>query len=76
MTITATISVRVLLLEDRELPINMARLGAIGDDPTPRDLAFGVLGKNLLFWRRYNAVTLNDMLYARYQSRFSVVCQC
>ncbi|MEY0159729.1 sodium/pantothenate symporter, partial [Providencia manganoxydans] len=36
-------------------------------------LSLGVLGKKFaILARRYNAVTLNDMLYARYQSRFLV----
>ncbi|MBS0056320.1 sodium/pantothenate symporter [Yersinia sp. Marseille-Q3913] len=36
-------------------------------------LSLGVLGKKFaILARRYNAVTLNDMLYARYQSRLLV----
>lgn len=36
-------------------------------------LSLGVLGKKFaILARRYNAVTLNDMLYARYQSRLFV----
>ncbi|WP_045959849.1 sodium/pantothenate symporter [Xenorhabdus poinarii] len=36
-------------------------------------LSLSVLGKKFaILARRYNAVTLNDMLYARYQSRFLV----
>ncbi len=37
-------------------------------------LSLGILGKNSLSpgKRRYNAVTLNDMLFARYQSRLLV----
>ncbi|MDT9587240.1 MAG: sodium/pantothenate symporter [Candidatus Arsenophonus melophagi] len=36
-------------------------------------LSLGVLGKKFaILARRYNAVTLNDMLYARFQSRFLV----
>lgn len=36
-------------------------------------LSLGVLGKKFaILARRYNAVTLNDMLYARYKSRFLV----
>jgi len=36
-------------------------------------LSLGVLGKKLaILARRYNAVTLNDILYARYQSRLLV----
>lgn len=35
-------------------------------------LSLGILGKNSLSARRYNAVTLNDMLFARYQSRLLV----
>ncbi|NIY49591.1 sodium/pantothenate symporter [Cedecea colo] len=36
-------------------------------------LALGILGKKFaILARRYNAVTLNDMLYARYQSRLLV----
>lgn len=36
-------------------------------------LSLGVLGKKFaILARRYNAVTLNDMLYARYQSRLVV----
>ncbi len=49
-------------------------LGLAGDDPASRRLAF-----TRVFWvkiaipaRRYNAVTLNDMLFARYQSRLLV----
>lgn len=40
-------------------------------------LSLGVLGKKFaILARRYNAVTLNDMLYARYQSRLLVwLCQ-
>ncbi|WP_420828783.1 sodium:solute symporter family transporter, partial [Escherichia coli] len=33
-------------------------------------LSLGILGKKFaILARRYNAVTLNDMLFARYQSR-------
>ncbi|WJV64619.1 sodium/pantothenate symporter [Pectobacteriaceae bacterium C52] len=36
-------------------------------------LSLGILGKKFaILARRYNAVTLNDMLYARYQSRWLV----
>lgn len=36
-------------------------------------LSLGVLGKKFaILARRYNAVTLNDMLFARYQSRLLV----
>jgi sodium/pantothenate symporter len=36
-------------------------------------LSLGILGKKFaILARRYNAVTLNDMLFARYQSRLLV----
>ncbi len=36
-------------------------------------LSLGILGKKFaILARRYNAVTLNDMLFARYQSRFGM----
>lgn len=49
-------------------------LGAAGDDPAPRHLAVaGRAGEKFaILARRYNAVTLNDMLFARYQSRLLV----
>jgi sodium/pantothenate symporter len=74
MTLTATYISASSFIGGPARPINTAGLGAAGDDPAACHLAVaGYTGKKFaILARRYNAVTLNDMLFARYQSRLLV----
>lgn len=74
MTLTATyISASSFIGGPCRLQIRTG-MGFVSDDPTARRLV--VVGysrqKFAILARRYNAVTLNDMLFARYQSRLLV----
>ena len=67
--------VRVLLLVDQGLPINIwARLGITRHDPSASLwLALGALGKSLhYFSRETNALTINDLFLYRYKNKYLV----
>ncbi len=67
MTLTATYIVPVRLSAGQELLINTGWAGYAGDDSASCSLAFTRYSRQevAILARRYNAVTLNDMLFAR-----------
>jgi sodium/pantothenate symporter len=71
MTLTATYISASSFIGGPGAAYKYGWLGIAGDDSGAAIwLSLGILGKKFaILARRYNAITLNDMLFARYQSR-------